>query len=43
MTILIFLKTTTNFDMFITDIERKMKRKKKKKKREHDIESLNIL
>jgi len=29
--------------MFITDIERKMKRKKKKKKREHDIESLNIL
>lgn len=42
--ILIFLKTITNFDMFITDIERKKERmKKKERKREHDdIESLHI-
>lgn len=32
MTILIFLKATTNFDMFITDIERKKDKEKKKEK-----------
>jgi len=33
MTILIFLKTTANFVMFITDFERMKERKKKRKKK----------
>jgi len=36
-TILIFLKTTANFGMFITDFER-MKEKKKERKRERKKE-----